>query len=99
VRGDLPLFRNTEARHEAARYNAQALRLGWKRAAASVGLEHVTMYPGSKHSTLTEARRRGVSLDQLQHAAGHKDPRSTAIYAELAQEDATKVLRLARKRR
>ena len=40
-------------------------------------------------------RRRGLPLDQLQKAAGHKDPRSTEIYAELAQEQASQVLRLA----
>ena len=57
------------------------------------------MYEGTKHSTLTEGRRRGLPLDQLQKAAGHKDPRSTEIYAELAQEQATQVLRLARKSR
>ncbi len=49
-----------------SRYNAQALRLGWKRAANAVGLGHVGMYEGTKHSTLTEARRRGLPLDQLQ---------------------------------
>ena len=57
------------------------------------------MYEGTKHSTLTEGRRRGLPLDQLQNAAGHSDPRSTEIYAELAQEQATRVLRLARKPR
>ena len=57
------------------------------------------MYEGTKHSTLTEGRRRGLPLDQLQKAAGHSDPRSTEIYAEQTQEQATQVLRLARKSR
>jgi len=95
--GNRPLFVNPDSRSAPnGRYNAQALRLGWKRAAKSVGLEHVGMYEGTKHSTLTEGRRRGLPLDQLQKAAGHKDARSTEIYAELAQEQATRVLRLAR---
>ncbi len=38
---------------------------------------------------------RGLPLDQLQKAAGHRDARSTEIYAELAQGQATKVLRMA----
>ncbi len=57
------------------------------------------MYEGTKHSTLTEGRRRGLPLDQLQKAAGHKDARSTESYAELAQEQATRVPRLARQPR
>jgi len=57
------------------------------------------MYEATKHSTLTEGRRRGLPLDQLQKAAGHGDPCSTEVYAEPAQEQATRVLRLARKPR
>ncbi len=90
---------NSEARHKAARYNAQALRLTWSRAALAAGLPGVRMYEGTKHSTLTEARRRGAPLDHLQLAAGHEDPSSTEVYAELAQAQATKVLRMARRPR
>ncbi len=97
VVGSRPLFVNPDGRTAAGgRYNGQALRLGWKRAAKAVGLEHVRMYEGTKHSTLTEGRRRGLPLDQLQKAAGHKDPRRTEVYAELAQEQVTRVLRLSR---
>ncbi|MDB4433162.1 tyrosine-type recombinase/integrase [bacterium] len=98
LKGNMPLFVNPDGRSApGGRYNAQALRLGWKRAAKSVSLGHVRMYEGTKHSTLTEARRRGAPLDQLQKAAGHKDPRSTEVYAQLAQEEAAKVLRLVRR--
>ena len=98
--GNRPLFVNPDSRSAPdGRFNAQALRLGWKRAANAVGLGHVGMYEGTKHSTLTEGRRRGLPLDQLQKAAGHKDPRSTEIYAELGDQQATKVLRLAREPR
>lgn len=98
LKGTRPLFVNPDARAAPeGRYNAQAVRLGWKRAAKLAGLEHVGMYEGTKHSTLTEGRRRGLPLDQLQKAAGHSDPRSTEIYAELSQDQATRVLRLARK--
>jgi len=83
-------------REGGPRGKAQAPRLGWKRAATLVGLPHVGMYEGTKHSKLIEGRQRGLPLDQLQKAAGHSDPRSTEIYAELAQEQATRVLRLAR---
>ena len=65
----------------------------------SLHLPPGSKYEGTKHRTLTEGRRRGLPLDQRQKAAGHKDSRSTEIYAELAQEQATKVLRMARKPR
>jgi len=98
--GNRPLFVNPDSRSAPdGRFNAQALRLGWKRAANAVGLGHVGMYEGTKHSTLTEGRRRGLPLDQLQKAAGHKDARSTEIYAELGDQQATKVLRMAREPR
>ena len=97
LNGARPLFVNPEGRSAPeGRYNAQALRLGWKRAAKSIGLGKVRMYEGTKHSTLTAGRRQGVPLDQLQKAAGHKSSRSTEIYAELAQEQATTALRVAR---
>ena len=100
LQGNRPLFVNPDSRTAPnGRYNAQALRLGWKRAAKIAGLNHIKMYEGTKHSTLTEGRRRGLPLDQLQKAAGHKDPRSTEIYAELGDQQATKVLRLARQPR
>ena len=54
------------------------------------------MYEGTRHSTLTEGRRRGIPLDPLQKAAGHEDARSTEIDAEMGDEQATRVLRLAR---
>ena len=100
LKGNRPLFVNPDGRSAPhGRYNAQALRLGWRRAAASIGLGHVRMYEGTKHSTLTEGRRRGLPLDQLQKAAGHKDARSTEIYAEMGDEQATRVLRFARRPR
>jgi len=98
--GDRPLFINPDARTApGGRYNSQELRNGWSKAADAVGLGHAKMYEGTKHSTLTAARNSGASLDQLQKAAGHKDPRSTEIYAEMGEEQATRVLRIARKPR
>ena len=79
------------------RYNSQALRTGWKTAAISAGFPHVRPYEGSKHSTLTAARRSGASRDVLMVAGGHKDPRSVDFYAEIDQQSATKVLRMVRK--
>jgi len=85
--GERPLFVDPDARTAiGGRYNSQELRNGWREAAEAIGLGHVKMYEGTKHSTLTAARRTGASLDPLQKAAGHKDARSTEIYAEDGRE-------------
>jgi integrase len=93
-----PLFVNPRARTApGGRFNSQALRNIWKSAATEIGFPQVSPYVGSKHSTLTAARRAGASRDVLMVAGGHKDPRSVDFYAEIDQQSATKVLRFVRK--
>jgi integrase len=93
-----PLFVNPCARTApGGRFNSQALRNIWKSAATEIGFPQVSPYVGSKHSTLTAARRAGASRDVLMVAGGHKDPRSVDFYAEIDQQSATKVLRFVRK--
>jgi integrase len=97
AKGTRPLFVNPRARTAVGgRYNSQALRNVWKTAATSLGFPHVRPYEGSKHSTLTAARRAGANRDVLMVAGGHKDPRSVDFYAEIDQQSATKVLRMVR---
>jgi integrase len=97
VNGKRPMFVNPRARTAPqGRYNSQALRNVWKKAATAVGFPQVCPYEGSKHSTLTAARRAGATRDELMVAGGHKDPRSVDFYAEIDQRSATKVLRMVR---
>ena len=92
LQGGAPLFRNPTGRGDK-RWLSNALRLGWNRAAASVALDRVKMYEGTKHSTATALRRAGVPLDVIQAAAGHKDVRSTQRYAQLADQAVVDALR------
>ena len=97
VNGKRPMFVNPRARTAPqGRYNSQAIRNVWKKAATAVGFPQVCPYEGSKHSTLTAARRAGATRDELMVAGGHKDPRSVDFYAEIDQQSATKILRMVR---
>jgi site-specific recombinase XerD len=60
---------------------------------ASIGL-----YNGTKHSTATELRRQGISLDVIQRLCGHRDARSTEVYAKLADEALVEAIRSPRMR-
>ena len=51
------------------------------------------MYEGTKHSTATDAIRRGVPLEQIQAALRHADEASTRVYAKLARGGAFDILR------
>jgi hypothetical protein len=57
------------------------LRARWNYYAHRVLGVHVPMYEGTRHSTATDAIRRGVSLDQIQAALRDADAASTCVYA------------------
>ena len=63
-------------RGSGKRWGYYALREEWNRAAALVSLR-VSMYEGLKHSSATDAARRGVSLEIIAQALGHSDSRIT----------------------
>jgi hypothetical protein len=54
------------------------------------------MYEGTKHTSATEALRGGRRLEEIQHALGHRDRRSTERYARLP--DGARVEDLFRRR-
>jgi hypothetical protein len=51
------------------------------------------MYEGTKHSTATDAIRRGVSLEQIQAALRRAHAASTRVYAKLARRGSFDILR------
>lgn len=89
--GAAPLFVNTRGETPERRWIGKALRSEWKRAADSMGVK-VRLYEGTKHSSATAARRRGVPLEAIQAALGHADARSTECYARLAPQVSSSVL-------
>jgi site-specific recombinase XerD len=64
---------------------------GYK-ACEQVGVR-VSLYNGTKHSTATGLRRQGVPLDVTQKICGHRDPRSTEVYAKLADQALVEAIR------
>jgi integrase len=90
--GAAPLFVNHRGETAERRWIGKALRQEWKRAADQVGVK-VKLYEGTKHSSATAARRRGVPLEAIQAALGHSDSRSTERYARLAPQVSASVLR------
>ena len=43
-------------------------------------MEYVPLYRATKHTTFTALREAGVSRDEVQALARHRDPRTTDIY-------------------
>jgi integrase len=72
-----------------------SLKRAWYKACAQVGVR-VSLYTGTKHSTATELRRQGVPLDVIQKLCGHRDPRSTEVYAKLADQALVEAIRRPR---
>jgi integrase len=91
--GTLPLFPNPTARNPDKRWIHQALREEWHRACKRVGISGVQMYEGTKHSTATDAIRRGVPLELVRRFFGHSDIRTTQRYVNLGDQALVHVLR------
>ncbi|MCP5058660.1 MAG: tyrosine-type recombinase/integrase [bacterium] len=76
-------------------WSEAALRRQWYRACDEVGVK-ISLYQGTKHSTATELRRRGIALDVIQQLCGHRDQRSTEVYAKLGEEALVEAISLPR---
>jgi integrase len=93
LRGEL-LFCNPRT---GGGWSEAALRRQWYAACGKVGAS-ISLYNGTKHSTATELRRQGISLDVIQRLCGHRDARSTEVYAKLADEALVEAIRSPRMR-
>lgn len=91
----VPLFPNWKARNETRRWTTSTMTKAWNVAARSVGVT-VSLYPGTKHTTLTNLARQGVDATRLQRFAGHADRRSTDHYVLLADQDTVDIMRRGR---
>ena len=93
LRGEL-LFHNPRT---GGGWSEAALRRQWYAACQKVGAS-IGLYNGTKHSTATELRRQGIPLDVIQRLCGHRDARSTEVYAKLADEALVEAIRSPRMR-
>jgi integrase len=80
-----PLFQNRYSRQPGKRWTVDALEKTWATAIRGAGVSYVGLYEGTKHSSATAARRRGIGLDQIQAALRHADIRSTERYARAGE--------------
>ena len=65
------------------RWTMSSLEYEWRKAASSIGVGWVRLYEGTKHASASAAVRSGASLYEVQRALGHRDSRSTELYAQL----------------
>ncbi len=61
-------------------YSSHKLREVWIAACEAAEVEYVPLYRATKHTTFTALREAGVSRDEVQALARHRDPRTTDIY-------------------
>jgi len=81
-----PLFRHPCARRRMGstdRWTMSSLEYEWRRACETAGIAGLRLYEGTKHTSASAAVRAGVSLYAVQRALGHRDARSTELYAQL----------------
>ena len=76
-----PLFPNPRTRRIYAHKTLQTI---WNKAVERIGLPHIKLYEGTKHTFATDAVRRGVPERHLQVFLGHAWVQSTRRYARLA---------------
>ncbi len=76
------LFRNPDGR-EGGWWSKSALAYQWSEACARAGVSGVSLYRGTKHSTMTALLRLGAHDRVLAALAGHRDLRSVSFYSRL----------------
>jgi integrase len=76
-------------------WSEAAMRRQWYAACREVGAS-VSLFNGTKHRTDTELRRQGIPLDVIQRLCGHKDARSTEVYAKLGDDALVEAIRRPR---
>jgi integrase len=74
---DAPLFANPRTGNP---HSAHKLREVWMEACETAEVDYVPLYRAMKHTTLTALREAGVSRDEVQAMARHRDPRTTDVY-------------------
>ena len=84
-----PLFVNPRSGNPWAH---KALQDVWNRAVKAAGLPPISLYNGTKHTSATDAIRRGVPERHLQRFLGHASIEATRRYARLAGNAMLEVL-------
>lgn len=59
------------------------LNYAWDKACKLAGIDHITLYQGTRHSFASQAINKGVDLYRVQRFLGHTSPKTTQKYAHL----------------
>jgi site-specific recombinase XerD len=92
----VPVFLNWRARRHLnpdRRWSHCSIHWEWKTACTAVGIEGVSAYPRTKHTTATDLIRLGRSLGAVQKLLGHADPHSTGAYVQLCNDEPIDMIR------
>ena len=74
-------------------YSAKILNYTWNKAVNMAGVEHITLYCGTRHSVASQAINRGVSREQVGTFLGHVNYATTKRYLHMNTEGLRPVLR------
>ena len=90
----MPFFRHHKGRCLAKPgdvFGKYYLSRVWKRAAEEVGLKGVTLYPGTRHTTVTETAR-AFGSDDARKASGHRTNKAFERYNQAINDGAFQVV-------
>jgi integrase len=89
-----PAMQTANKRYDPkARWSHGSLWNEWRRACDRAKVRHISLYPGTKHTTATDLARQGVDRARLQRFLGHADSRSTDAYVVLGSRDVKDLVR------
>jgi hypothetical protein len=71
----VPGTQGVQNKHVGKRFSRHMFNLSWKKACKNLGVEGVTVYPGTKHSTMT-ALSQLWSPEEIQRGYSEHDTRS-----------------------
>lgn len=86
----LPFFRHlnqASGRYRGEAFSRKYLGEIWKRACAELGIEGVSLYPGTTHTTILGKRLEGYTPEELRMASMRESTRAWRHYFEMPLED------------
>lgn len=100
VNSEMPFFRHHKGRARAkpgSAFGDKYLARWWNRAAKAIGLEGVSLYPGTRHTTVTETARM-LGSEEAKKASGHRTNKAFDRYNQAINDGAFQVVSKIRER-
>jgi len=73
--------------------NISCLNYVWDKAVKESGIQHISLYEGTRHSVASQAGNRKVGINFIQNFLGHTDSKTTRRYTHLNTEGLKVILR------